>query len=82
MRDIKRKQNANGNLMLLLERNEKNNIYTATASQYWVHTLERLKRFYESLGITGDREYLFVHPETIEDDLRNRREAVGRATRV
>ena len=77
MRDIKRKQNANGNLMLLLERNEKNHIYTATASQYWVHTLERLKRFYESLGITGDREYLFVHPETINNRGINKGEPIS-----
>jgi integrase len=76
MGDIQEKKNANG-VMLLLERNEKNHIYTATASQYWVHSLTRLKRFYESVGITDDREYLFVHPQTINNRGINKGEPIN-----
>ncbi len=76
MKDIQEKKNANG-VMLLLKRDEKNHIYTATASQYWIHTLTRLKRFYESVGIADDREYLLVHPETIDNRGINKGEPIS-----
>ncbi len=54
-----------GDERLTLERYEKDKEYIAVASPYWARTLDRLEVFYNQHGISKDREYLFVHPETI-----------------
>jgi len=65
MEHISRDTDSNGNETLTLQRYEKSKAYVAVASPYWKRTLDRLEVFYKSFGITEDREYLFVHPETI-----------------
>jgi len=54
-----------GDERLTLQRYEKAKDYVAVASPYWARTLDRLEVFYNQHGISNDREYLFVHPETI-----------------
>ena len=64
MEHIKKGIDKQGKETLTLERYEKNHAYVAVASPYWKRTLDRLETFYEGCGITNDREYLFVHPES------------------
>ena len=66
MEHIQRKTDKDGNETLTLQRYEKNHAYVAIASPYWKRTLDRLEVFYKSFGISNDREYLFVHPETYD----------------
>jgi hypothetical protein len=68
MEHIQRQIDMRGNETLTLQRYEKNHSYVAVASPYWKKTLDRLEVFYKPFGITNDREYLFVHPETYRGD--------------
>jgi len=64
MEHIQKGVDRDGAETLTLERYEKNHAYVAIASPYWKRSLDRLEIFYKAFGITNDREYLFVHPES------------------
>jgi len=64
MEHIQKGVDREGKETLTLERYEKDHAYVAVASPYWKRTLDRLEVFYKAFGITNDREYLFVHPES------------------
>ena len=60
MSDIHREKTLDGKVMLLLDRREKGKIYTASATQYWIHTLNRLDAFYAARGMEK-RDWLLAH---------------------
>lgn len=65
MKDIDWDKDDEGNDRIILKRVEKNKEYYAVCSQNWRFVLDRLHHFYQQFEIDSDREYLFVHPESI-----------------
>ena len=68
MEHIQNQVDGRGKETLTLRRFEKGHDYVAVASPYWKRSLDRLEMFYKPFGITNDREYMFVHPETYQGD--------------
>ena len=60
MSDIEKRKSNSGEVQLFVKRNEKGKNYSAPATRYWIHTLNRLDAFYEARGLKK-REWLLCH---------------------
>ena len=60
MSDIEKRKSNSGEVQLFVKRNEKGKNYSAPATRYWIHTLNRLDAFYEARGLK-EREWLLCH---------------------
>ena len=60
MSDIEKGKSSSGEVQLFVRRREKGHTYTAPATRYWIHTLNRLDAFYAARGLKK-REFLLCH---------------------
>ncbi|MDA9281645.1 hypothetical protein N9Q14_03410 [Pseudomonadales bacterium] len=60
MSDIEKRKSNSGEVQIFVKRNEKGKNYSAPATRYWIHTLNRLDAFYEARGLK-EREWLLCH---------------------
>ena len=60
MSDIEKGKSSSGEVQLFVRRREKGHTYTAPATRYWIHTLNRLDAFYAARGLKT-REFLLCH---------------------